>query len=402
MNNLTAVRNLVQAASQDTGNLNGTDSSHERCLAIKASDRPRSLMFFAWLFFLVLAFGAQSASAQTTWSMGYYWPPGVNPPLSAIQWSALTHVVMVGGNPNSDGSVTLSSGFSTYAPAMISAAHANGVKVLYVLTQVTSTGWAGAASSGNLSTFIANIMSTVNTYGFDGVDIDWEESFDETEETNLASGLRTALGTKLLTFAAANGVIGGSSGWLPILPYMDRLNLVTVDENGTWESETWFNSPLYTPTGTSLQGIDSEVRLARSYGYPMAKVGIELPFYGYLQSPSNGPYQAFGSSPSATQMWYDQIRTTYGFTGYTFDTTAHSAWRALNGTSWIQWDNAQSITDKVNYAKANGLGGWTIWLLGEDYNAGQSPTMPLLDAVSKAFHSSSRPLPPTNLIISVN
>jgi GH18 family chitinase len=100
-------------------------------------------------------------------------------------------------------------------------------------------------------------------------------------------------------------------------------------------------------------------------------------------------------------MGYDAMRTTYGFSGYIYDTTAHVPWRALNGSSWIQWENAQSITDKINYVQANGLGGWIIWVLGWDYNSSASPQMPLLDAIGKAFARGLQP--PTGLqVISVN
>jgi chitinase len=338
--------------------------------------------------------------------MGYYFPAadGHHMPVSAIRWSALTHVAMVGGNPNSDGSITLSSGFSSDATALISAAHANGVKVLYVLSNLGGgTNFTGAASSGNLSTFIANITSTVNTYGFDGVDIDWEEAWNTTEITNLASGLRTALGTRILTATNISvGNVNCNTGgtWTPaMVGYLDRIEIMDYDSNGSWNTETWFNAPLYS-ANSSLYSVDSDVRGARSCGYDMAKVSIGIPFYGYLTTPSNGPYQSFGASPSLTQMYYYNIVATYGVTSYTFDTTAHEPWRALTGTSWIQWDNEQAITDKINYVQANNLGGWVIWTLDYGYISGATPQDPLLDAIGKA--SASRPQPPTGLqIISV-
>jgi Glycosyl hydrolases family 18 len=338
-----------------------------------------------------------SASAQAQWSMVYYAPASMSfynsanapLPLSAIQWSAVTHVMLVGGNPNSNGSITLESGFSTYAPLMITAAHAHGVKVLYALTNLSigGTGWAGAASPGNLSTFIANIMSTVSTYGFDGVEIDWEEAFNQTEETNLFSGLRTALGTNILTASVTNAPSCGtpSQSWTAIIPYLDRWNILSYDGNGPWNPETWFSSPLYSPSSPSLFSVDVDVKASRACGYPMAKVGIGLPFYGYLTSPSNGPYQSFGASPSLTQLGTENIRVTYGSTGYTYDTTAHVPWKSLSGSSWIATENVQSITDKVNYTKVNNLGGWVIYIIGGDYNASQSPTMPLLNAVNSAM-----------------
>lgn len=400
MKNLT---NLLQAKSPHAGEPNAKQARNKRCLTIEASygSKPFLIFVWPWLLILMLVFGVQSVSAQTTWSMGYYFPAATGgiPALSTIQWSALTHVGMVGGNPNSDGSVTLSSGFSSQAPPLITAAHANGVKVLFVLTNLgNGTNFTGAAASGNLSTFLANIMSTVNAYGFDGVDIDWEESWNSTEVSNLASGLRARLGTKILT-ADNVSVAGCPSGtWTPaMIENLDRIAILTYDLNGSWNSQTWFNSPLNSLAGTNLQSVDSDIRAARTCGYPMAKVSIGLPFYGYLQTPSNGPFQSFGSSPKLTQISYSSIVANYGTGGSTYDTTAHEPWKALSGTSWLQWEDPQSITDKANYVQTNGLGGWVIWILGWDYTAGASPQMPLLDAIGKA--SATRPQPPTNLQI---
>jgi hypothetical protein len=399
MKNLT---NLMQAKSQDAREPNATHARDEGCLAIEAPYRSKPLLIsvWPWLLILMLVFGVQSVSAQTTWSVGAYFPSsGPNPPLSAIQWSALTHVQMVGGQPNSDGSVTLASNFASQAAALITAAHANGVKVIFPLTNLAvgaGANFTGAASSGNLTTFINNIMSTVNTYGFDGVDLDWEETWNATEVGNLITGLRTALGTKILTADDVSSAGCPSNTYTTaMIANLDRLTVDTYDLGGSWNTETWFSSPLYSVAGHGFQSVDSDMAAVRACGYPMAKVNIGIPFYGYFITPSNGPYQSFGSSPSLTTIGYASGLATYGATGYTYDTTAHESWKAISGSSWYQTENVQSVTDKVNYVQANGLGGWLIWVLGWDYTPGASPQMPLLDAIGKA--SASRPQPPTNI-----
>ena len=73
----------------------------------------------------------------------------------------------------------------------------------------SETGFQGATTSANLPTFIKNLTNFVSTYGYDGVDVDWEPlpASDANQYTNLVNGLRSALNGfsqhKLLTVAAA-------------------------------------------------------------------------------------------------------------------------------------------------------------------------------------------------------
>ncbi|KAG6406241.1 hypothetical protein SASPL_133840 [Salvia splendens] len=38
------------------------------------------------------------------------------------------------------------------------------------------------------------------------------------------------------------------------------------------------------------------------------------------------------------------------------------------GTNWVGYDDATSIAAKVKFAKAQGLGGYFFWTLGDDNN----------------------------------
>lgn len=356
---------------------------------------------------ILIALTVSSAYGQAQWSLGYWAPHITGAPVSSIMWNALTHVAMVGGNPNSDGSITLTPSFSTNAPAIITAAHAHNVKVLYSVL----SGDFNDSVTNHESTLIANIMSTVNTYGFDGVDIDYEEAWNATVVSTLISDMRTQLGTKILT--ATNTSVGngscntGNTYTTTEVGMLDRMNLLTYDLNGTFEPETWFSSPLFSATG-SLYSVDQDIKGAASCGYPKAKTGIGLPFYGYLQTPSNGPYQSFGVSPTLTQISWANMFSTYGFSitgglaGSTYDSTAHEPWIAQSGTSWITWENTQSITDKINYIKTNSLGGWVIWLVGWDYLPSQTPATPLLNAVAAAMPVTQQQATATGTVISGN
>ncbi len=56
----------------------------------------------------------------------------------------------------------------------------------------------------------------------------------------------------------------------------------------------------------------------------------------------------------------------------------------LSTPGLISYDNEQSITEKVQYAKQASLGGWVIWNLNMGYFPAAAVKNPLLTAVKAA------------------
>jgi chitinase len=228
-------------------------------------------------------------------------------------------------------------------------------------------------------------MSIVNSYGFDGVDVDNEEAFKVTLLTTFFSDLRSNLGTKTLT---ADAVDVNYSSWTPgLASYLDRVNIETYAMASNFDNCTWFNAALLDSGGSDgcfVLSVNLEVTRFLASGIPAAKLGIGLPFYGNLWTGNNGPRQAYNPS-TETDVFYKDIVASYKIGSTIYDPTGHQPWVAVSGGSWLNWDNAQSITEKVNYVRANSLGGWIIWALGYDYIPGASPSNPLLDAAKQAL-----------------
>jgi GH18 family chitinase len=381
--------------------------------ADEGCDMKRLLLFLVAL----LVIGANGASAQTVWSEGAYYPDSTGgvPAVSQIPWSYLTHVDMVGGSPNSGGSITYSSDFSNgNATALVTAAHAHSVKALFALSNVGSgTDFNGAitgsCSTGALKTFITNIMSTVNSYGFDGVFVDYEESYSSQFPTFM-SCLRTAVGTKLIEWftgptymfgqagSGGSAVCGLTSNWnvassviLGIANNADRVTVGAYDINNVY-STSYFGAPLYSANyatyGFTASG-EWERQVEAACGIPNSKLTLGIPFFGYVWTGNTAPYQAIGGGAGATGTYYSTMAATYNLNSYTYDSTAHEAW-STQGPGYITWPNAQSITDKINYVYAQGMGGWMLWNVGNDYTSG---SMPLLAAVGAAFRGSTAATP---------
>src|SRR4051812_13272533 len=147
------------------------------------------------IFLALLLFASvQRASAQFK-VVGYMpsWAGDVN----TVQYSKLTHINYAFILPNSNGTLQGLDNPGKLS-SLVTKAHANGVKV-----QISVGGWNDgndsgfeglAANSGSRSTFINALISLVNQYNLDGVDIDWEYPDNGASANNYLT-LMTALST---------------------------------------------------------------------------------------------------------------------------------------------------------------------------------------------------------------
>jgi chitinase len=229
-------------------------------------------------------------------------------------------------------------------------------------------------------------MTVVETYGYDGVDVDWESGFDATEMKWLLAALRNRLGSRILT---ADAVAGSPQAvyWADLHYYVDRVNIMTYDLGGYWDPFSWFNAALSGPPDNSVWSVELAVARFMDAGTPASKLNIGIPFYGYIYSGGTitGPRETYTQPlPSRRQIKYSEISGDYDVSSATYDITARVPWLATT-EGWINFENAQSVTEKVSYAQRNGLGGFIIWALDSDYNPNARVAHPLLNAVQQAL-----------------
>ncbi|KAF7304029.1 hypothetical protein MIND_00634200 [Mycena indigotica] len=102
-----------------------------------------------------------------------------------------------------------------------------------------------AASTSNTNTFISSLLKVFETYGFDGVDIDWEYPVaddrggipaDKKNYVTFMAALKKAFGGKYgLTFTAPSSYWYLQNFDLPgLLKSADWVNVMTYDLHGTW------------------------------------------------------------------------------------------------------------------------------------------------------------------------
>jgi chitinase len=328
---------------------------------------------------------AQQTPPSETWSMGF-WTGVTRQPLNDLDWEALTHIMHVAAAPKTDGSLTYScstgdcslSELGAEATNLINTAHAHNVKVILNLGNVPGKLYHGALTT-DFNAFVGNIMNLVNAYHYDGVDVDWEQSLDKKLITSLLAALRQELGDRILTVD-----VDGSQPafWGMTHQYVDRVNAMTYDM--TTPDFSWFNSALYSDSCNCVWSFDMMRRRMIAAGVPAAKLNLGIPFYGWVSNGGGivGP-RLNGPAKSMNQMNYSEMAARYDISKANWDAVAHAPWMSLS-SGWLTFDNEQSIAEKVNYVQKNGLGGWIIWEIEQDYLPGEKIKHPLLTAIKNA------------------
>lgn len=353
------------------------------------------------------------------WSTGYYpaWEQA-GMPASNINFTALSHVIHFSVVPNSDGTLNSSdNGITTaYSSDIVSLARAAGVKVIICVGGASTESYFQEAITNNLSGFIDNLTNFMAARGYDGIDIDWEPlpASDSQLFTNLVNGLRSALNGfpqhKLLTVAAGAYPPYGDPPTAEYQMYaslqnqFDQINIETYDLSGPYEGwVTWFNSPIYDggyrfpSTGGLVPSINGAVSNFLQGGVSPSKLGVGIPFYGYVWSGGTGtttggvtlPRQSWVNAPAVTTPNYTSIVAGYYESNlYRWDTNAQDSYLSISNSSpandmFISYDDPRACQAKVSYVRNNGLGGVMIWEIAQDHQSGV--TDPLLLAVKQAW-----------------
>ena len=339
---------------------------------------------------------------KTTKVVGYYaaWAAysGFTP--DKIDASKLTHINYAFANIGTDLKIAL--GYPDIDAANF--AKLNALKQTYpnLKTLIAVGGWSWSEKFSDLAltdasrtAFADSCVDFIVKYGFDGVDIDWEYPVSGGLSTNvkrpedkynftlLLKKLRERLDAKglmdgkhyLISFAGAAGSSYVNNTELSILhQYVDYGNIMTYDIHGTWDKYTDFNAPLYNNADISTQykwSVDSSINAWVKAGFPVEKLVMGVPFYGYkynsVINSNNGLYQTYSGGSAIS---YGNIAASYlnapGYVRY-FHSESMVPW-LFNGTTFISYEDEQSMGLKAQYINSKGLGGAMVWELSQDPN----------------------------------
>ena len=293
--------------------------------------------------------------------------------------------------PGIDGTFTNSNvntlNFTHYLPKMkqyvIPNAHKKGTWVVLSVAGMSehdSTIETICSSDALINTFVDNIVDLINTYGFDGVDIDWEVPSDGALFTKLMSKLYTAVKANNENHLVTAAIGGGK--WNPAYydltnscQYIDYINMMTYNMS---TSSGYHHTPLYGRSGftdsanyaagtlTSCS-VDESVTIFNNYGVDSSKLIIGSGFYGIVQKRSSlGLDWEESSNPSYTTIVTDYLSDTANYTYYYDDVCQVPYLISSDRLTFISYENATSVKAKCNYAIDLGLAGVFAWQYGLD------------------------------------
>lgn len=207
--------------------------------------------------------------------------------IAALNYEALDIIALAFTLLNTDGSFDFTYGSAdVYRPYLISNAHARSCAVLMSVVGDFPTVTASAALRQSAATNIADALAT---YGFDGVDFDWEWPDTAAERDNFTAFMQAVYSTVkarnsdyIVMFVQGPGFWLAGTDWAAVRNYSDFCFCIAYD----WKNPA--NGPIRKPgsiqfLGLSGGSIEAAAKGAVDYivaqGYPETKIVVGLPFY---------------------------------------------------------------------------------------------------------------------------
>ncbi len=276
-----------------------------------------------------------------------------------------------------------------------------------------------AADPAKRQTFTAACMELIQTYNFDGIDLDWEypgyaahggSPADKQNFTLLLQNIRTALDSLEVQtgkYYLLTSCFGASLermlsiDWENVLPLVDMVNLMTYDFHGSWDLLSNHHTPLYAPlVGDPLWCLDGAFTLlTQNFNVPPGKINLGVAFYGKALANCNQLYGSHTGYDMVTfwedegqPLYYNILKRMNLFSAFWDGQVKCPYLLGNNINTFVTYENDESITLKAQYIRNQQALGAVIWEITGDYietspGSGLIDGTPLLDALHEGFNS---------------
>nr|MCH9760645.1 cellulase family glycosylhydrolase [Actinomycetes bacterium] len=270
-----------------------------------------------------------------------------------------------------------------------------------------------ALTEASREKFAQSAVEFITTYGFDGIDLDWEypvsgglpnnayRAADGANYVLLVEEIRRQLDLLeqndgiddkeyLLTIAGPAGYDKIANFDLAgMAPHLDWFNLMSYDLAGAWDNQTGHQAGMYATPGSAnaLYNVDHAVNLYLQSVDP-SKIVLGSPLYGrswtgVANTADGGLYDsATGAGlgtfePGVIDYWHimDLVAQQPDLYQVYWDDQAKVPYiySTANGGTFITYENPQSLQYKIDYIKSLGLGGVMFWELDSDVRDADDP-----------------------------
>ncbi len=216
---------------------------------------------------------------------------------------------------------------------------------------------------------VKNVKQIIDTYGLDGVDLDWEfptttdgghtaSPRDDRNYVTLAKDLRKALGKdKWISYYSNNsGKFIDHKGMAPYVSYVhvSGYNLAVPRED---EKKSYHQSPLYPSDVTGQWCVMESVRKHLQLGVPHDKLMVGIPFFGRGRSPFPSYIDCRGFNRyegDLKPIWDESSKAVY--------------YADPQGNLLMGFDDERSIAAKMDFVRTNGFPGVFVWNYDSDFD----------------------------------
>ena len=219
-----------------------------------------------------------AAKADTTKVIGYFVPDRSERFIDQIAWNRLSHVILMGIDPDSDGNWQLQEG-RRKSKALIPLIKAKNPKIR-ILGSIWGSNeivkWIDEEGERKRTKVISNLVSYLSDNGYDGADVDIEGSKITANWENFILETQVALKEKKMIFAGALAGWNQPNTTRKGAEAFDWINIMSYDEKGSWRPENPGQHSSIAGTRNAFQYFHGN-----GAGMDASRLAIGIPTYGY-------------------------------------------------------------------------------------------------------------------------